>query len=280
MQKPHPVGRISMAESLNDDKQWNAPLLITGGIRSGSTALTRLLSTHDRICIFNEYSLYTDPVLEDSVWHRIRDMGDDNLPPHAISKDMASLQLRLADELPEPVCKETTRNWLFGLLQNRVQVYGDKMPYVYLARMEELANQFPGVRFLLTLRDGRDVVASQVRQYYSAAAAGVEPERWMRPTIQEAEHLWLRSARIWLSLRSAPPAPCLEIPYEQATRNPENTVRSICDFVGMEYCEEDFAEFLVTYQPVHIDSWRDELPDIENHLSDDFLDALEQLGYR
>ena len=269
-----------MAEPPSDDKQWTAPLLITGGIRSGTTALAHLLSTYSGICIFNEFSLYTDPVLERSVWHRIRDMRDDNLPPRSIGGDMAGLWRRLESELPEPVSGEAMRDWLFGLLPDPVQVYGDKMPIVYLDRMEEIVTEYPGVRFLITLRDGRDVVASQVRHYHAAVAAGRQPERWMRPTVEEAEHRWLGAARKWLSLRSDPPAPCLEVRYEKATRNPERTVHSICNFVGMEYREEDFAEFLVTYQPVHIESWRDELPDIEKHLSDDFLDTLRQLGYR
>ncbi|MBW2287715.1 MAG: sulfotransferase, partial [Deltaproteobacteria bacterium] len=41
-----------------------APLLITGCPRTGTTALARWLSTHDKICIFNEYSLYYPPAME------------------------------------------------------------------------------------------------------------------------------------------------------------------------------------------------------------------------
>ena len=266
-------------EVKTDRKDWNAPLLITGCARSGTSALARLLSTHDRICIFNEYSLYSHPVLEESVWHRIREMRNDNPPPIKVSDDMASLRLRLADELPSEVSAKTIRNWLFGLLNNPVQVYGDKMPYKYLASMEEVTEQFPSVRFLLTLRDGRAVVASQIRLYYTAVEGGIEPERWMQPTVQEAEHLWLRSAKKWLSLRSAPPAPCLEVRYEQATQSPEDLARRICDFVGMEYHEEEFQEFLQSYRPVNTDTWRDEMPDIEAQLSDEFRDVLGQLGY-
>ena len=258
---------------------WAAPLLITGCARTGTTALTRLLSTHDRICMFNEYSLYTNPPEEGSVWHRIRVMRDDNPPPDKISPDAGSLRSRLAAELPSPVSDETATNWIFGLLRKPVAVYGDKMPLRYLQVMEEIAQRFPRTRILLTMRDGRAVVASQLRHYHNAVERGITPEHWMQPTVEEAEYLWLAFARIWLRLRASPPAPCLEVRYEQATQSPEALARNICEFVGLDYCRDEFAEFLDGYRPTHVDTWRRELPDIEAHLSDEFCEALRQLGY-
>ena len=269
---PHRIG--------TESAKWNSPLLITGCARSGTSALARLLSTHDRICIFNEYSLYSPPVLEESVWHRVRGMRDDNPPPRKISENTASLKESFLRELPRPACDQTTRDWLFGRLQNPVQAYGDKMPYRYLEIMEETVQRFPGARFLLTLRDGRAVVASQMREYRHAVECGVEPDRWMQATVHEAEYLWLRSVKKWLSLRANPPAPCLEIRYEEATRSPADIAKRICEFVGMEYRAEEFQGFLKSYRPVHDDSWRDEIPDMEAQLSEEFRDALGQLGYR
>lgn len=258
---------------------WKAPLLITGCARSGTSALARLLSTHDRICIFNEYSLYHPPIEEGSVWHRIREMRDDNPPPVKVSPDIESLRSSLVAELPPTASDETTTNWLFGRLRNPTAVYGDKMTYRYLNAMEELAERLPGTRFLVTLRDGRDVVASQVRRYHTTVQSGIAPEAWMRPTVEEAEYLWLRSARKWLRLRADPPAPCLEVRYEQATKSPEELARKICDFVGMDYRRDEFQEFLDGYRPINTDTWREELPDLEAQLSGEFRDALAQLGY-
>jgi hypothetical protein len=276
---PSVDGNPSCQESIAR-ADWQAPLLITGCARSGTTALARLLSTHGQICIFNEYSLYWPPVLEESVWHRIHEMRDDNPPPKKIATDMPSLRSRFTADVPVPVCDRTIRDWIFGLAKGPVRVYGDKMPYVYLDNMEKVVDQFPGARFLLALRDGRAVVASQIRQYRLAVERGVQPDRWMHPTFEEAEFLWLRSVKKWLSLRDNQPAPCLEVRYEQATQSPAELARSICDFVGMEYSEKEFATFLKSYQPIHADAWRDELPDVDAQLSDEFRDALDQLGYR
>ena len=258
---------------------WKSPLLITGCPRTGTTALAQGLSTHRRICIFNEYSLYYPPVMEFNVWRRISEMNDDNPPPIKISRDIESLRSKLVEDLPSTASAERTRDWLFGLLRNPVAVYGDKMPYMYLKAMEEIAKRFPGARFLLTLRDGRAVIASQIRQYRLAFESGDAPDNWMQPTVEKAEYLWLRSAKKWLSLRADPPAPCMEVRYEQATQSPEKLAREISDFVGLDYRRNEFQEFFDGYQAVHTETWREEMPDLEAQLSDEFRDALGQLGY-
>lgn len=266
-------------ERTSPSPAWQSPLLITGCPRTGTSALARLLSTHDRICIFNEFSLYHPPALEDSVFDRICQMTSDNPPPAKIDRDIESLQSRLLAELPKTASDGETTNWLFGRLQKPVAVYGDKMPFRYLGNMEEIAARFPSARFLVTLRDGRAVIASQIRQHRSAAERGVEPNDWMQPTVKQAEFLWLRSARKWLALRAKPPAPCLEVRYEDATNSPEALAQKICAFAGLDYRRAEFQEFLDAYEPIHVDAWREEMPEMESQLSDEFRDVLSQLGY-
>jgi len=262
-----------------DSEDWNAPLLITGCARTGTSALARALSSHDGICIFNEYHLYYHSEDDFNIWHRIHGMIEENPPPDKVSSDTATLKSRLVEDLPLPTSCQTTRNWLFDQVQNPLEIYGDKMPFKYLDSMHEVVENFPGVKFLVTVRDGRDVVASQIRQYNNAVKNGNIPSHWMKPSVEEAEYLWLRSARAWLKLRSNPPAPCLELRYEQAARSPVTLPKKICGFVGIAYREKDFRKFIEQYRPVNIDTWRDELENIEERLSGDFLDALGQLGY-
>ncbi len=275
-----PLSNARVRESAVRGKDWNAPLLITGCARSGTTALTRALSGHDNFCIFNEYHLYYQSEYEFNIWHRIQRMRNDNPPPIKISSDTASLKSKLLEEMPLPAACPSTRNWLFSQVDKPVKVYGDKMPYKYLETMPEVVENFPDVKFLIVLRDGRDVVTSQIRRYEVAIENNIIPAHWMQPTVQEAEYLWLRSVTTWLKLRSDPQAPCLEVRYEQATESPETLAREICDFVGINYREEDFRRFLKQYRPVHIDTWRNEINGIESQLSSEFLDALDQLGYR
>jgi hypothetical protein len=270
---------MSSEQNETPANRWEAPLLITGCPRSGTSALAHLLSTHEQICIFNEYSLYWPPVLEKSVWHRIEGMGVDNPPPEKIANNASVFRRQYCEELPQPVSDRSVRDWLFGKTKTPLAVYGDKMPYLYLDNMKEVAKRFPRVKFLLTLRDGRAVVASQIRQYRLALERGVEPMRWMFATVSEAESIWLRSAKKWLEIRQSPPAPCLEVRYEQATQAPAEIAKQICDFAGIEFRESHFTEFIAAYEPVHADAWREEIPDIDRQLSPEFRNALKQLGY-
>lgn len=258
---------------------WKAPLLITGCARSGTSAIAHALSSHDRYCIFNEYHLYYESEFDCNIWNRIDQMRADNPPPTKVSGSMRSLQSRLRQDLPEPVLCELTRDWLFGLMQGPVEVYGDKMPYKYLLSMREIAAMYPDAKFLITLRDGRDVVASQIRHYHRAIELGLSPEHWMAPSVRDAEYLWLRSARDWLKLRANPPAPCMELRYEEATQSPQCLAKSICDFTGTIYREKEFAGLYEQYQAVNIGAWRDEIDDMEQQLSGEFLSALAELGY-
>lgn len=261
------------------EQKWGAPLLITGCARTGTSALARLLSRHPRICIFNEYHLYYKSKEFCNVWHRIRGMTEDNPPPDCISDDSAAMVARLERDLPSPVPCTEARKWLFDQASGILEIYGDKMPYKYLCTMNTVADHFPKAKFLITVRDGRDVVASQILRYHEAVRAGNKPEHWMQPTVEKAEYLWLQSARTWLELRPNPPLPCLEVRYEQATRDPTSLARSICEFTGMNYREEEFRTFARKYRPVHVAKWQEEGLDLENRLSSEFLDALEQLGY-
>ena len=253
-------------------------MLITGCPRTGTSALARTLSTHPQFCIFNEYQLFSQNQ-NFNIWEYIQKPKKDNPPPKKISPDMASLRTKIRQEIPHPATNEITKNWLFDTLDPEVAIYGDKMPYNYLARIHDIVNQYPEVKFLITIRDGRAVVASQIRKFNLAIENGITPSPWMKSTVEEAEYLWLRSARKWLELRTSPPAPCLEIYYEQAVESPEDIARKICRFVDIKFRKEEFAEFIAQYRPVHVDAWREEIVNIENKLSSEFLDALGKLGY-
>ena len=264
---------------LNDDP-WTSPLLITGSARSGTTALTRSLSTHERFSIFNEYSLYSQDRTSRDAWRRIRRMNPDNHPPEEFGKDCAGLETEMLDNFAVPVFDRVIRNWLFERMDASDKVYGDKMPYRYLARMHAISEKYPGAKFLVTLRDGRAVIASQIRRYKAAENGDAKPSPWMSPSVAEAEELWLKSASTWLELRANPPAPCLEVRYEETVNDPEAAVRKICEFVDIPYRVSDFGGFFDMYAATNTYTWREEFEDIDRQLSGEFLEALAQLGYR
>jgi len=104
--------------------------------------------------------------------------------------------------------------------------YGDKTPY-FVMRMPELVGLFPEARFIHLIRDGRDVACSLV-----------ERGLWQAKDFTQAAHLW----REWIEkgrssgLRLGPER-YVEIHYEDLVRDPDGTLRRVCDFIEIEYSQ-------------------------------------------
>ena len=261
------------------DPDWNHPLLITGCPRTGSTALTRGLSTHPNFCLFNEYHLYLGDARSHEAWDRIMTMPPTNRPPEHIGPSAADLRRRLRQSFPEKADNRTLRRWLFEQADPLPRIYGDKTPMSYLHNIESIARLHPGARCLITLRDGRDVIASQMRAYRSSIENGTPPSFWMKETVREAQALWSEAVHLWFTYRRSPPIECLEVRYEEAVHAPEALVKRICEFTGVHHEPGAFRGFFSEYVPTRVGSWRVECPDMEKHLSRDFRGTLEVLGY-
>ena len=79
----------------SSDQYWTQPLLITGCPRTGSTALTRSLSTHPGFCLFNEYHLYGLNSDTRGAWRRLMTMPDTNQPPECVDRSVTALRQRV-----------------------------------------------------------------------------------------------------------------------------------------------------------------------------------------
>ena len=101
----------------------------------------------------------------------------------------------------------------------------EKTP-MHVFYIKELADAFPGSRFIHMIRDGRACAASCWRRWGTHPVGAAV--RW-RDAIKAA-----RSASTSTSDRY------LEVVYEQITAEPERVLREVCDFLG-----EDFTEGLL-----------------------------------
>lgn len=261
------------------EQDWNEPLLITGCPRTGSTALTRGLATHREFCLFNEYHLYIGNAGSCEAWDRVMTMPSTNRPPEKVGPSVYALRQRLRQSFQERAGNDALRRWLYGAVEPSPKVYGDKIPLSYLHRIEDVAREHPGARYLVTVRDGRDVIASQMRAHNKNVKNGQRILFWMKETVQEAQVLWLEAMHLWLKYRGSPPVECLEVRYEEAVRSPATLLRRVCDFTGVDYEPGAFAGFFSEYVPTRIGSWRIDCPDMEKHLSGEFKHTLEAFGY-
>jgi hypothetical protein len=101
--------------------------------------------------------------------------------------------------------------------------YGDKTPR-YVLQLMQLAKLFPEARFVHIIRDGRDVALSQLEKAWGANNA-VEGALIWRQRVEAG-----REAGRYLG-----PARYREIRYETLVDDPEDVVRSLCDFIEVLY---------------------------------------------
>ena len=99
--------------------------------------------------------------------------------------------------------------------------WGDKTP-PYIEIVPQLARMYPQARFIHLVRDGRDVA----RSFQSRGWVGSE---WLHDNGRE----WLRAMECyWRLMRSELRERILLIYYEDLVREPEETLRKICHFIG------------------------------------------------
>jgi hypothetical protein len=101
----------------------------------------------------------------------------------------------------------------------------------HIRRVERIRRMVPGARFVIPVRDGRDVVASLARRLGNA---------------QEGLDRWVNDNALVLAQRERPDV--LVYRYEDIVEKPAATVELICDFLGLAF-DPGLLEFHRNPQP-------------------------------
>lgn len=120
----------------------------------------------------------------------------------------------------------------------QAKIWGDQSPLhtFYLPYIHRI---FPNAKYLHMIRDGRDVVTSLVTRFGDGF-------------LFEAVHRWLVSIkRTQQFQRKISPDQYMEVRYEELVRDPENTLKKVCAFIGIDY------------SPIMLDYWK--LPSTVEH---------------
>lgn len=121
----------------------------------------------------------------------------------------------------------------------------DKTPG-FLRLLPTLADVFPESRFVHITRDGRDVYLSEKRFAQMGKNAAVAALEWAYKVEKVRKD----------ASRCLPGERYREIQYETLTRKPEETLRSLCSFLGLEF------------EPEMLDYWKSSDRYIGSHHSD------------
>jgi hypothetical protein len=106
--------------------------------------------------------------------------------------------------------------------------WGDKTP-AYIAHIDRLAEIWPDARFVVLVRDGRDVALSVMDVPFGPNNAWAAARSWATAIRQGRE----ATARY--------PGRVLEVRYEDVVSAPERTIASVCAFLELEYAPDMLA---------------------------------------
>lgn len=208
------------------------PLLILGVRRSGTTLLRVMLDRSSVLAVPDES--YFVPQLA----HRHRGPVD----RAAFLDDLGRLR-RLpelgvrADDVAPLVRDGMTPGQAIAAVFEAIataqgkQRWGDKTP-LYMQYLGLLERLFPTARYLHLVRDGRDAALS-----YLAVPAGVMTEPWGHPRDPAGFACqWRTEVAAAQALgRKVGGGRYLEVRYEDLVAEPEETLRAVCGFAGLEY---------------------------------------------
>lgn len=206
-------------------KMRPGPLFVVGMWRSGTSLLYALLNQHPQIGLMYESDFFLLTTLfslprKNGSWIAKLDSWNGALTrhkidPEALPKDVSDMRDAFRAAAQQYARKKGARIW------------GCKSPNYYDC-MNLLADWFPEAKFIVIWRDPADVCRSIVR--------AAEKSRWFaRPGMnlrallgcqrmkQEADALVQRGAAIH------------QLQYDDLVQQPQQSLRAICDFIGVEY---------------------------------------------
>ena len=257
-----------------------SPIFIVGANRSGTTLLRLMLNAHSRIAIPDELVYFRSPLSG-------RSRNDWKYPPLSNGEyeefvgsfltrnkevlaplSIADVQASICDSPPDlrrPYA-QTLRRWAAAHGKKR---WGEKTPG-NLFYADVILDMFPNAQFIYLARDPRAGVHSMMKTSLFRGDAIVNALNRRKYDVEGLDHL----------RRSVPAEQRTFIQFENLVQFPEQTLRSVCEFLG-ETFESDmlrYHEGSRTYMkeqavddfnraatrpisPSKVTSWRDGLSD-------------------
>ncbi len=212
---------------------------IIGRPRSGTTLLRLLIEAHPNVVIPPEspviLSLYKK-YDQKKVWQK-EDMLE--LLEDLYSQQYFEAWLIQKEELRERLLKLTGNKTFFEIIRevylaypsmfpkDDIRLIGDKNPVyaLYIRRMHKL---YPDAKFIYISRDYRDNYLSLIRVNFEIPLVPLVVFRW-KFAYQHFRKLWRKNPDQFYFLR-----------YEDLATNPEEEVKKVYDFLGLDFRQEVF----------------------------------------
>ncbi len=198
-------------------------VFVMGCGRSGTTLLRGMLERHPRLWGGPESAIFNRATEIKALSEKFQWSLERTRHLHATSKSAVEFATRFFDE-------QTT--------QAGKQRWVEKTPK-HVVCLGYLLGAFPNARFIHMIRDGRDVACS-LRNHPKAAFRNgkVVPLNTNHP-ISRCIDRWVHDTTAGLAYRGHPQL--LEVRYEELVFNTEQTLRTVCSFIGEAFDEACLA---------------------------------------
>jgi O-antigen/teichoic acid export membrane protein len=209
------------------------PIFVGRG-RSGTTLFRAIFDSHPRLTIPPESPFLVSLARRRRYFGLGPNFNRDRFVAELIGNHRFHLweldadEVRAAIDAASPGTYSEAIRALYSLYAAREgkSLYGDKSPRTTGA-IALMADLFPEARFIHIVRDGRDVALSHLDVSFGADSVVQAALDWSR------EVGGCRRAGLKLG-----PSRYREVRYEDLVDRPEDTVRDLCDFIGIEFDEE------------------------------------------
>ena len=221
------------------DIERKPPIFEIGVARSGTTILSLMLDSHPRIAIpyeshfFTEYYLNREsvneqlkqPELRQKVVERI--LNEKYVKEWDYTPSIKDIDLRNCSDL-----SETIRELYVAYARyHGKDIWGDKTPS-YITNIDVLNNLFPDAKYIHLVRDGRDVALSLMQQWFGPNDFLTALEFWRERIMVGSKMLAMLPAEWVFVLR-----------MEDLAESPEERLRSLCEFLELDYAPEMLTAF-------------------------------------
>jgi hypothetical protein len=212
-------------------------IFIVGCPRSGTTWVQRLLAAHPNVRTGQEsdlFDLYIGPQLR--TWRR---------ELHADSSGRGGVGL--ACYLDDAEFTRTLRGYAIDLLKKMLgdlephQLFVEKTPS-HALYIPEIAELFPGARFIHVLRDARDTVASLLGASRSWGAG------WAPRRARAAARMWVEHVKAARHAHVAPGKLC-EVRYEDLHISGPAVLGDVTRWLGLEWSAADIERAIQANRP-------------------------------
>jgi hypothetical protein len=211
-----------------------APFFIVGAERSGTTMLRLMLNAHPEVVVPSETWFLIDLMnalpLTGPLDTTHQERACQVIVSHRRWKDMGIPDAVLVDRvmrLTRPALADVM-SAIYAELLERAQKsrWGDKTPE-YVIEIDRLHRVFPESKFLHVIRDARDVSLSLMKK------------QWRGTFTVNAARYWSNYVtRGMISGRRLPAGLYREVHYEDIVRDPERSLREICEFLELRYTDD------------------------------------------